>query len=339
MGKHFFFILIGIITSYSCTPNDEFDSLFSIDIPDQNIDRREYLTLNKPSKVFLFSELINPQRLLVSNNSIITFDYGNEYNALRLDWNFNRLNSIDFSSGQGPSEIGQLTDVEVIADTLYLADATNALIHTYDIQGNFIRSLSIDEKIPHRIVSSGNTKLFVSTPLTSSDGIESMYSLDGRLLHNAERVSTDDLRYRILLESEFASNPDFVFRAPQFFGVLIAYDNSGAVVSAKKTIDGFFTPFDNRNTDSSEQPPMFNRNELGMATLRVKATNDLVCTLIIKQVGDPEMERVTDCYKSENLEYLFSLETPNGTQDFGLFDNNFITLQDTTVTVIEFLQE
>ncbi|MEX2585231.1 MAG: hypothetical protein WD315_02480 [Balneolaceae bacterium] len=293
---------------------------------------RVFLRQDPAGHLFQYSKLFNPQRLLADENGFVVFDYGGD-KAVRFNWDFRLLNEISLESGQGPGEMGGITDTEIVADTLYLADASNAVIHVYGLDGNFGHSFSIADKIPHRIVSIGSEHLFISTPMSPVDGMEGIYSYNGNAEYSVESITADDVRYRVLLESEFASNSEFVFRAPQFFGVLIKYDRTGAVVSARKTIDGFYTTFDDRDTGGSNQPLMFNRSDLEMATLRIRSAGDAVCTLQIRQVGDPEGERVTDCYDAETLEYRFSLDTPAGTQDIGLYDNYFVTVQDTTLTV------
>lgn len=338
MPSKFITPIVLLIFLSSCSGSDDLSTLFTVQPEKQPKTERVYLRQDPAGHLFQYSELFNPQRLLANENGFVVFDYGDD-KAVRFNWDFRLLNEITLKSGQGPGEMGGVTDTEIVADTLYLADAPNAVIHVYGLDGHFDHSFSIAGKVPHRITSIGNEHLFISTPMSPADGMEGIYSRNGELFHPVESVTADDVRYRVLLESEFASNSGYVFRAHQFFGVLIKYDKTGAVVTARKTIDGFYTEFDDHGTSNNNQPLMFNRSDLGMATLRIRSAGNNVCTLQIRQVGDPDQERVTDCYDIETLEYQFSLDTPAGTQDIGLYNNYFVTVQDTTLTVNRLLPD
>lgn len=337
MSVKFISLIALLIFLSSCSGNDDLTTLFTVHPEQQSKTERVFLRQDPAGHLFQYSDLFNPQRLLADEGGFVVFDYGGD-KAVRFNWDFRLLSEITLKSGQGPGEMGGITDTEIVADTLYLADAPNAVIHVYGLDGHFDHSFSIAGKVPHRIVSIGNEHLFISTPISPADGMEGIYSRNGKVLRSVESVTADDVRYRVILESEFASNSGFVFRAPQFFGVLIKYDKTGAVVSARKTIDGFYTEFDDRDSGGNNQPLMVNRSDLGMATLRVRSAGNNICTLQIRQVGDPDRERVTDCYDAETLEYRFSLDTPEGTRDIGLVDNYFITIQDTMLTVNRILR-
>jgi len=329
-AKNIYPILICMIL-LSCTAESDLDRLFTNELTDQKVSKRTFV--NTEDIQSLSSDLINPQRLIGISDGFVALDYGNDFRVIRYNWELERLNEFSISSGEGPGEIGAVSDAAIIAERLYLADVSNAVVHSYDMDGVFNGSFSVMDSPPLRISPVTDEHAFIMTPFSSAGNLEGVYSLEGTLLNQTGNITRDDVLHRLILESELASNSNSVFRAPQYFGLLIKYDNDGEVASARKMIDGFYTAFEGQGSGDVENPLMFDRNDLERAVLRIKATDTHVCTLIIKDVGHPDRERVTDCYDVNDLDYLFSLDTPDGTQDFVIDNDLFITLQDTLLTV------
>src|SRR5690625_4004798 len=276
-AKNIYPILICMIL-LSCTAESDLDRLFTNELTDQKVSKRTFV--NTEDIQSLSSDLINPQRLIGISDGFVALDYGNDFYVIRYNWNLERLNEFSIRSGEGPGEIGAVSDAAIIAERLYLADVSNAVIHAYDMDGTFNGSFSVMDNAPHRISPVADEHAFIMTPFSATGTLQGVYSLEGTLLNQTGNTTRDDALHRFMLESEYASNLSSVFRALQFFGVLIKYDNEGEVVSARKTIDGFYTAFEEQGSGDTENPLMFDRHDLEMAILRIKATDTHICTLI-----------------------------------------------------------
>jgi len=330
-SKYLTFILTFIITIVAlvlsgCVEKDRFSGIIKTEISDQSGDR----ILTKPvgERVFRHSEFLNPVLLEVSENGIFVLDIPDSSRVSMFDWNFDFVNKIGKGTGQGPGEFGGLSDFHVSNGTLYFSDAANALIHLYSSNNEYIRSISLDSEVPFQVtvlkkkpvIKTGSTERFLFVDPQSGE------------LTKGETISTDDVRYRYLLQDRILSDNRHIYRIPFFFGLLIKYDEEGKVISARKMVDYSETAIEDQSRNPEEDPVMVRSDEVDILSVSGAFYDDRFCVLRNNQV---ENQKTIDCYRKSDFEYSFSFYPPENIRDFKIYNNWFAAIHDSTLSVWE----
>jgi len=198
----------------------------------------------------LFSVPIDPEVQLYNPGRMAVDKHGNLYVAdlltpqiFRFDTTGKYVQLYGEGIGDGPGEMGQLTNIGVGSDSIvYMFDHTARKILYFAMNdAKFIGSRLMDATpVMHQITDEGREY----TLLLGSDSLfESRKEMDvthfGQLTEN-DRGHTDGLSI-----GSIATHKDDLIYAPVYFPVLVRYDSEGAVAFSRTTMsysDGFKEP-------------------------------------------------------------------------------------------------
>jgi len=327
-SKFLSFLLTFIITLVitGCKEKNRLSTIIDTEISDQSGDRKMTDPVGK--RVFSYSDFLNPVLLEVSENGIFVLDIPDSSMVSMFDWNFDFVSKIGKGTGQGPGEFGGLSDFHVSNDTLYFSDAGNAFIHLYSSNDEYIRSISLDGEVPFQITVLGNRPVIKTG---STERLLFVDSLSGELT-KGETISTDDVRYRYLLQDRILSDDRNIYRIPFFFGLLIKYNEAGKVISARKMVDYSEPEIGNHSRNPEEDPVMLRSDEVDILSVSGALFDDQFCVLRNNQV---EKQKLIDCYQKTDLEYSFSFYPPLNIRDFKIHKNYFAAIHDSSLSVWE----
>lgn len=316
--------IIFLLFLHSCSEESESYYFLEITISEQNQERIIHDPVS--SIIFRESDFMYPMLVEVTHLGIFVMDASDDAKVRNYNWEFDLVNKIGKGRGEGPGEIGGVSDIHVSKDTLYITDAVNAFIHVYTTGNEYVRSISIDNEIADQITTLQDI-LAVRTLLS-----ERPLYIDshGTVIRKAESISTDDVRYRLILQSRLLSNEEYLFRFPVYFGFMMKYDINGKLILARQLVDAYKAPFDDRTRNPLEQPVGINREEAEIFSVSASLYQDKICVFRFNRVSD---ERYIDCYDTSGLDYLFSFVPPAGTRDFKIHEDYFVAIHDSSLTV------
>jgi len=327
-SKPLFFLLSFNVALYlsGCSEKGQVSTIIETEISDQISKRR--MTDPVGERVFKYSKFLNPVLIEVSENGIFVLDIPDSSKVLMFDWNFDFVNKIGKGTGQGPGEFGGLSDFHLSNDTIYFSDAGNALIHLYSLKNEYIRSISLDDEVPFQITALGNK------PVIKTGSTERLLFVDplSGELEKGETISTDEIRYRYLLQDRILSDDHNIYRIPFFFGLLIKYNEEGKVIFARKTVDYSEPAIEDQSRNSEEDPVMLRSDEVDILSVSGGFFDDRFCVLRNNQV---EKQKIIDCYRKSDFEYSFSFYPPENIRDFKIHNNWFAAIHDSTLSVWE----
>lgn len=309
-----------------CTEKDQVSTIIETEISEQDSERR--MTDPVGEIVFRYSEFLNPVLLEASENGLFVLDIPDSSKVLMFDWNFDLVNKIGKGTGQGPGEFGGLSDFHVSNDTIYFSDARNAFIHLYSLTNEYIRTISLDGEIPFQVTALGNK------PIIKTGSTERLLFVDplSAELKKGETISTDEVRYRYLLQDRILSDDQNIYRIPFFFGLMIKYDENGRVILARRMVDYSEPVIEDQSMNPEEDPVMVRSDEVDILSVSGAFFGDRFCVLRNNQV---EKQKIIDCYRKSDFEYSFSFYPPENIRDFKIHNNWFAAIHDSTLSVWE----
>lgn len=312
---------------FGCSEQEDAFNFLTAEIDTQHVSERNFLSPYS-EQLFEFNELLFPVLIEATENGIFVLDVADDSKVSRFNWNFDLETKIGRGTGEGPGEIGGVNDIHVEGDTLYFTDAENALIHLYTIDNEFVRSISIDNEIASQVTVLD--ELLVVR--TGSDERPLFIDKNGIPSRKTDPVSSDEIRYRFVLESRLFSDNEYLYRMPSYFGLLIKYDRQGSISAVRELIDATESLFQDETTNTEEQPPLVQRDNALNVTVSAGFDQDKLCLLRFYRNAD---ERFIDCYRKTDLEYLFSFIPPENTMDFKIHKKFFTAIHDSSLTVWE----
>lgn len=323
----YFLFLFFITLIQGCSEPREPYYFLEIDIAGQNQERR----FIEPYSDLIFSEtdFFNPMRLEVSKDGFFVLDVSDDAITRRYSWDFELVNRIGRGRGTGPGEIGGVNDIHLSGDMLYIADAANGLIHQFSIDNLFLGSISIDGEVAMQVTILGDRlalrTIIGETPLFAD--------FDGTPIRKAEVISSDEIRYTQILQSQLFSDDEYLYRLPIHFGFMLKYDKHGSLITARHLVDAYAPSFDDRTRNPLQQPVGISDDEMEIVSVTAALFEDTICVQRLYRFDERRL--FIDCYDTSDLAYQFSFIPPEGTRDFAIYGGHFAAIHDSSLTVWE----
>jgi hypothetical protein len=265
--------------------------------------------------------LLSPRRLRLGPDHIFVLDDINQ-NLRALDRTSGRLLWSYADRGQGPNQIGNVADVQVVADRMvWLFDTANRKFLVFADDGELLASHSLRgvETSPSRFVIVGDSVLLFSNyPETglSVAILDSMaIRISGRLPWPADLTIDQNIGVSIA-----------VSRTPGEIAWVAAFDHGpGFLVGRRDRIEAYEyidpSPFPLKSGPSVRAAGADSARFTGLASSLV---HDSLYLLFggrpRRQAHPPEETRWIDCYDSRDGSYLYSYYLPSDTWSMDTLD-------------------
>lgn len=239
--------------------NDKQDFVRSLDADPVQYERvyQDYGALN--TEELIDTTLINwPMHLKVINGDLYISDFS-DFSIFILDDTGKKKRTIKTGKGRGPGEFENLTDFDVIRDTLWAVDIQNLRVSSFSLNnGEFLESFSVEHR-PLRIATLDEG--FVIQWL-GADSLFSKFDYQGNELNQFGAVIEDQRIHMMSMSGEIrsAGTDRFVY-LPYYASLVYQYKSDGELINVIRAPDGIEFPATDREGPRSHAPDFsFQRN-------------------------------------------------------------------------------
>jgi len=185
------------------------------------------------------STILRPAHIRFYEKKIYISDFS-DFSIYEFDQSDKQTKKIVTGRGRGPGEFQNLTDFDIINDTLWAVDSQNMMISSFSLKTNeFIKSYSVDKR-PMRITCLAN--MFIVQWL-GSELLFSSFDYEGNEIKNFGKIIDDQLQHTLSLDGTIRSNKKDRFVYIPFYASLIYHFNfDGKLLNVLKTPDGLNFP-------------------------------------------------------------------------------------------------
>lgn len=227
--------------------------------------------------------------------------------------------------GQGPGELGNVTDLSFAPGEVWVADASNGRILVFDENCEVQRTVRSTVQ-PYHLVA-GPDDQFVMLSVVRASHLFSLFSADGEPQHSFGQLLEDQDRKSLTMDGWIESDrrDGFVY-AGLHAGVLAGYGLSGKARFLVETIDPKPLPKLVRGNDR-----IWIDRDAAINAQSLSVTAEGIHVLTVIPEGFKKRGAI-DTYDLDDGAYLFSRKIPEASNRVLVGDDAFYTLTATTVT-------
>ncbi len=263
-----------------------------------------------------------PTEVIVHEGYIYVSDI-QAYTIYKFDLNGHFVTNFASGHGQGPGEVGHISDFVLDSEHLWLVDSDRNLIYKYTLDG-VLKDQFNDNRSKYRLVKTKNALISAGTDFNnfitsySSDyGVMNEFgyyiSYQGNPVTTQGRLTTDGTN--VYYASLYAS---FVYK----------YSDSGTLMYIIETVDKLPYPSDT-----------ISNNTAGQAVMRAPRPDTLVADIetddrflyVNTLVKVDPWYNMIDVYDLESGEYNYSVRSPVHFHMMDIDNGRFYAVQDTTI--------
>ena len=284
-------------------------------------------------KVPLHEALYNPGPMKLRDDNIYIIDYGDML-LKRFSLDGELLNTIGLGRGQGPGELGTITDYYVRDSVVWIADPDTRSVSMFTTEGTYLSRFTTPSPMP-RITRLPNNNLVLMAMMN----VDLFHEVDttGELVRTFGELVMDQTQNAMALDGTFAPRDDggFIY-APTYASYLYYYDASGVFEKLVQTIDRLKFP----GTKSEEK---------GVGVAFFAPTSDIVInntsvhegiiylhSKFTKKKIESGHLSVLDRYDLQTGSYISSTRLPFPVREAVVYGDRLYCSHDTTVTVLRF---
>lgn len=228
------------------------DFVHSLDA-NPEIFERNFLVVQPPHSVFLAdtSQIFQPAQIRQYNSHVYLNDFS-DFIIYEYDEEGKLNNVLKLKRGRGPGEFQNVTDFDIINNTLWAVDSQRLMIHSFSLDSlKHLNSISVDRR-PMRItcMKDGFVVQWLGTEL-----LFSTFDYEGNELHQFGKVIEDQLRNTLSLDGTIRSNhKDRFVYVPFYASLIYHYRQNGELINVLKAPDGIQFPATRKQENLSFAP-------------------------------------------------------------------------------------
>lgn len=198
------------------------------------------------------TQIFRPAQIRLYNDKVYVNDF-TDFTIYEFDKDGNKLRAIKTGRGRGPGEFQNLTDFDLIDNTLWAVDSQNFMIHSFSLNPiEHLNSFSVDRR-PMRItcLEDGFIVQWLGTEL-----LFSRFDYEGNELNQfGQIIEEDQVRHTLSLGGTIRSNRKnrFVY-IPSYASLIYHYHENGELVNILKAPDGLEFPVTKKEGNTSFAP-------------------------------------------------------------------------------------
>ena len=311
----------------------------SISIEKQKTSERTYISglleLKKSLKYEKLQTIIYKPSIIAldTNKNIYIFDSPvMQIHKISLTKDFDKYKQIVFKTmkGQGPGEIGRLSDFKIYKNKLYLIDKISNSIKIYSNNGSLIKDIRIKSNLSLILekITFSDEKPIICT--YANDFLFHKCNIDGNVLKNfgnyIDKTNNEIIYHQYSVSNSVNKNEFYYF--PLYLGFVGVYKDC-KLLFAKETIDGVKSPrVINEKIGDSRTSRMS-----GMSLMTVYDFAIHEEFIIIKVVDMVKKKSYWDIYTPDTFNYLFSLKNPPKVYDFVVKENILVCAEEEVLNI------
>ena len=280
----------------------------------------------------IYEALYNPQQMKLQNDNIYIVDFG-DMRIKRFSVDGALLSTIGLGRGQGPGELGNITDFYVRDSVVWVADPQTRSISKFGIDGTYRSRFPVENPM---LRITGLQEHLVLMAMMSLDLFHQV-DTTGEVVKTFGELVMDQTRNALALDGAFVPVDDGGFIYALFdASYLYHYDASGTLKKVVQTIDRI--PF-----------PTIESAETGTGFASFAPSSDIIInnasihkgilylhSKFVKKKIESGHLSVLDRYDVQTGSYISSTRLPFAVREAIVYGERLYCLHDTTVTVLRF---
>ncbi len=281
------------------------EKLSFLQVDDINPEKRELISVDIET-FDLGEKLLSPGFFDVDNNAIYVTDfkdYGIYKGHFETETKKVLLNKIAGREGSGPGEFEDMSDIQIVGNSILVSDENSARLSEFSLDGDFKKSFVGKKFNAHRFVALDLNRIIVLSIL-SGDNVISIVDAEKDTLIREFYEKDEDLS-PLIYEGKITANKNGqIFYSGFAEPVIIRFSKEGEKVYSVDHVDSYssitnYLTFDvGNNSKSYKYSPTAEFYTISLASL-----NGLICILVKK--GE---DKFVDFYDSENGHYKNSIK-------------------------------
>lgn len=270
----------------------------------------------------LGDKIISPGFFDVANNLIFITDF-KDYGIYKgeLVTNNVNLNKIAGRKGSGPGEFEDISDIQIVENSILVSDENRARLSQFSLDGNFKESYIGKNLNVHRFIALDLNRVIVFS-LLNGENIISVIDLERDSLLQ-EFFKKDKNLSPLIYEGKISSNMnDQIFYSGFSEPVLMKFSSEGKKLYSVNHVDSYssltnYVQFETGNGGMSYRYSP----TAEFYTSSMVYFNDFICILVKK-----EEDKYVDFYNSVNGYYKYSIKVSSKAIELDTDDQNLYVL-------------